>query len=76
MITQQRENPYSTHPIDAPHFPSAPQHYYAEVPVGSLDEQSRLIEQVIRFALDTLGVYHLDVRVRGAFDVRTQFDIH
>jgi hypothetical protein len=30
------------------------------------DEQSRLIEQVILFAFDTLGVRHLDVRVCGA----------
>ena len=78
MMTQQRESPYGTHPIDAPGFPGTPQSYYAEVPAGSLDEQSRLVEQVIRFALDTLGVRHLDVRVRGAdrqsINVRTQFD--
>jgi hypothetical protein len=37
--------------------------HYAEVPTGSLDEQSQLIEQVISFAFDTLGVRHLDVRV-------------
>jgi hypothetical protein len=40
--------------------------HYAEVPIGSLDEQSQLIEQVIRFAFDTLGADHLDVRVLGA----------
>jgi hypothetical protein len=39
--------------------------YYAEVPIGSFDEQGRLIEQVIRFAFDTLGVRHLHVRVLG-----------
>ena len=39
--------------------------HYAEVPTGSLDEQSQLIEQVICFAFDTLGVRHLDVRVFG-----------
>ena len=78
MITQQRESSYSTLPIDAIRFPSAPLCYYAEVPAGSLDEQSRWIEQVICFALDKLGVYHLDVRVRGAdrrsIDMHTQFD--
>jgi hypothetical protein len=42
--------------------------YYAEVPTGSLDEQSRLIEQVIRFAFETLGARHLDVRVVAARD--------
>ena len=39
--------------------------YYAEVQPESLDEQSRLIEQVMQFALDTLGVQHLDIRVFG-----------
>jgi hypothetical protein len=37
--------------------------YYAEVPTLALDEQSRLIEQVIHFAFDTLGACHLEVRV-------------
>ena len=37
----------------------------AEVQPGSLDEQSRLVEQVMQFAFDTLGVHHLDVRVFG-----------
>jgi hypothetical protein len=48
------------------------------VPAGSLDEQSRLVEQVICYALDMLDVYHLDVRVRSAdrrsIDMHTQFD--
>jgi len=66
MSAQERERSNGMHLIDVLRSPSAPQRYYAEVPVGSLDEQSRLIEQVILFALDTLGVYHLDVRVRGA----------
>jgi hypothetical protein len=39
--------------------------FYAEVPTGSLDVQSQLIEQVMQFAFDTLGVRHLDVRVLG-----------
>ena len=39
--------------------------YYAEVPTGSFDEQSRLVEQVVQFAFDILGVQHLDVRVFG-----------
>jgi hypothetical protein len=40
--------------------------FYAEVPTGSLDVQSQLIEQVMQFAFDTLGANHLDVRVLGA----------
>jgi len=40
--------------------------YSAEVPPGALDEQSELVEQVMQFAFDTLGVHHLDVRVLTA----------
>jgi hypothetical protein len=40
--------------------------YYAEVPAMALDERSQLVDQVIRFAFETLGVRHLDVRVSGA----------
>ncbi len=62
----------------APRQPQgAPRSCYAEVPLGSFDEQSRLVDQVIRFAFDTLGVRHLDVRVRGAdtrfIDARAPF---
>jgi hypothetical protein len=50
--------------------------HYAEVPIGSLDEQSQLIEQVIRFAFDTLGADHLDVRVLGARQESQSPQIH
>jgi hypothetical protein len=40
--------------------------YSAEVPPEALDEQSELVEQVMQFAFDTLGVHHLDVRVLTA----------
>jgi hypothetical protein len=40
--------------------------YYAEVSALALDEQSQLVELVIRFAFETLGVRHLEVRVCGA----------
>ena len=39
---------------------------YAEVPAHLLDEQSRLIEQLIPIAFDELGARHLEVRVRAA----------
>ena len=39
---------------------------YAEVPAHLLDEQSRLIEQLISIAFDVLGARHLEVRVRPA----------
>jgi hypothetical protein len=40
--------------------------YYAEVPFISLDEQGQLVEQIMQFAFETLGVRYLDVRVFGA----------
>ena len=45
------------------------QSYYVEMPALTLYEQSRLIEQVIQFALDTLGARHLDMRVVVARDM-------
>jgi len=51
----------------APRFQwRAQRSYAAEVPNGSLDMQSQLVEQVMQFAFDTLGARHLDVRVIGA----------
>ena len=66
MLTHQRDSSCGTQPIDRLLRQHEDHRYYVEVPAGSLDEQSRLIEQVIHFALDTLGVRHLDVRVRCA----------
>lgn len=37
--------------------------YSAEIWTCQVDEQSQLIEQLIGFALDTLGARHLDMRV-------------
>ena len=52
--------------IRAPLLQRASQSYYAEVPALALDEQSRLIDQVIRFAFETLNVRHLEVYVSSA----------
>ena len=57
---------WGTNPSRVGHLQHANQRCYAEAPALALDEQSRLIEQVIRFAFDTLGADHLDVRVRCA----------
>jgi len=40
--------------------------YSAAVPAYCLDEHGRLIDELIRFAFDTLGVYRLDLRVYEA----------
>jgi hypothetical protein len=37
--------------------------YYAAVPAHLLDEQSNLIDRIIGFAFNTLGVRRLEVRV-------------
>ncbi len=63
MTSQTREQVFNDRALQQWHTRPS---YYAEVPTGSLDEQSQLIEQVIRFAFDTLGASHLDVRVLGA----------
>jgi hypothetical protein len=76
MITQQRDDPGGTHPLCASLFQREYQCCYAEVPAGSLDEQSQLIEQVMRFALDTLGARHLDVRVLAALDTSRERKWH
>ncbi len=43
-----------------------PRSYSAVVPAHTLDEQGCLIDQLIRFAFDTLGAQHLDLRVYEA----------
>ena len=57
---------WATNPSRVPRLQHANQRYYAEVPALALDEQSRLIEQLISLAFDALGARHLDVRVRCA----------
>ena len=78
MLTHRRDRTCSPHPICAPLYQRQHQSYYAEVPAQPLDEQCRLIEQLIGLAFDTLGVCHLDVRViaadRGSIDACAQFD--
>lgn len=64
MDTQYRDDQRVEYRIAIPLLQGANQSYYVEVPALALDEQSRLIEQVILFALDTLGARHLDMRVQ------------
>ena len=55
---QQRDRPLPRHP--------GPRRYSAVVPAHALDEHSCLIDELIRFAFDTLGAQHLDLRVYEA----------
>jgi hypothetical protein len=40
--------------------------YYAAVSAQLLDEQGALIDEIIRFAFDTIGARHLNLRVYHA----------
>ena len=66
MLRHDHDHTCSLRSICAPLLQRASQGYYAEVPALTLDEQSRLVDQVIGIAFETLGVRHLDVRVCGA----------
>jgi hypothetical protein len=43
-----------------------PRRYAAAVPAHCLDEQGCLIDELIQFVFDTLGVQHLDLRIYEA----------
>src|SRR5262245_22373551 len=66
MLTRHHDHTCRLASVCAPLLQRANQSYYAEVPALALDEQSRLVDQVMRFAFETLGVRHLEVRVFGA----------
>jgi len=50
----------------APSFAAVPRSYHAELSSDQLDTQGQLIDQVISFALDTLGASRLDLRVTAS----------
>lgn len=62
-MVQNRDNTLLQQCGLAPHLPPTRRCYRVEIPAAALDEQCQQIERVIQFALDTLGAYHLDVRV-------------
>jgi len=66
MLTQYHGHTRNLQSIQAPSLQRANPRSYAEVPMLALDERSRLVDQVIRFAFETLGVRQLDVYVSGA----------
>ena len=66
MLAHHHDHTCGLQSIRAPLLQRANQSYYAEVPALALDEQSQLVDQIIRFAFETLGVRHLEVRVSGA----------
>jgi hypothetical protein len=66
MLTHHHDPTCSPQSICDPRLQRTDQSYDAEVPALVLDEGSRLIDQVIRFAFETLGARHLEVRVSRA----------
>lgn len=66
MIIQNRDGSL-VHKLDhSKRFRNQEQGYCAQVPADLLDEQSNLIDRIISFAFDTLGVHHIELRVRDA----------
>lgn len=65
MLTQHHDRRHQErdHP---PPLRQEPPRLAAALPAHTLDEQGYLIDQLIRFAFDTLGAYHLDLRVYDA----------
>ena len=60
MMIQNRDGSLTKEPG---HRTDKPQSYYAMVPAHVLDHESTVIDELISFALDTLGAWRLDVRV-------------
>jgi len=63
MLLQRNDGTCNDAPRPMPLLPPVPQRYDAVVPAALLDAQGSLIEELISFAFDTLGVRHLEVRV-------------
>ena len=60
MIIQNRDGSLTKEPG---HRMNKCQGYYAAVPAYVLDRENTVIDELISFAFDTLGAWHLDVRV-------------
>ena len=60
MIIQNRDGSLTKEPE---HRTNKHQSYCAMVPAHVLDHENTVIDELISFALDTLGAWRLDVRV-------------
>jgi hypothetical protein len=63
VIIQNRDGSIAREPVHRRLNKYKRQGYYAAVPSHLLDEQSSLIDRIIDFAFETLGVSRLEVRV-------------
>ena len=66
VIIQNRDGTLVREPDPRRLLPDKQKSYYAQLPEDLLDEHSNLIDRLISFAFDTLGVFRLEVRVRNA----------
>ena len=64
MIIQNRDGSIHDDRSDNWYSDTKVNHYYAEVPQVSLDEQSNLVSRIIDLAFDVIGVRHVEIRVR------------
>ena len=71
MMIQNRNNAL----VEGPGYchPSTHKHqgYSVVVPADLLDDENRIIDELIDFAFDTLGAWHLEVRVHEKTESRS-----
>jgi hypothetical protein len=72
VIIQNRDGSIAREPVLRRLNKHKRQDYYAAVPARLLDEQSSLIDRIIGFAFETLGVSRLEVRVYDEPDALAQ----
>jgi hypothetical protein len=70
MIIQNRDGSLTKEPGRSQVFRNKHQGYYAVVPANLLDCQNTIIDELIGFAFDTLGAWHLEVRVHDKTGTR------
>jgi hypothetical protein len=63
MMIQNRDGSLTKEPGHRRLFTYKRQDYYAAVPAHVLDRENNVIDDLIRFAFETLGVEYLAVRV-------------
>ena len=74
MIIQNRDGSIARGPALRRLNKHMRQDYYAAVPAHLLDEQSSLIDRIIGFAFETLGVSRLEVRVYDEAETLAQLE--
>jgi hypothetical protein len=74
MIIQNRDHAPTKEPGRSQIFRNKHQGYYAVVLADLLDCENTIIDELIGFAFDTLGTWHLEVRVHDKTGARALAD--